>query len=486
MTTLKIPINNGSVIIQNVAYFNKILGTILSVSRLCTVGVVPIFDNIALSLLVSGFVVITTFKNRCWWLNVLYSKGTNRSVALNPSGDFLKLEMNSISRPATTSLSSREWHYHLGHACNKVVISFLKKHVPVFDPNSWQPFYFKVCATAKSTHCLARVCTNIPKDKPLDLLGPFSNDAQGFHYILTIHNHMLAYSIVYPLRSWSEAPNAILDAIPQFQVWVKIKPKALRTDNAKEFTSETFISSLEKLGVGFFPLLPYSPQENGKKERLNQTLGEMARSMMIQRKMPDRFWHFLYDLACSTHNLLPNSQCMQLSPHQLLFGQPPSITMVYPFGMEAIVHIPMVQQHHKSAPRGTACHLLEPLMSGGWLLWDPTGNQMVRSASVVFPHFQSLRVSATKPQKGLLSHSSNSMMLGQVPMEHYIKQENKAIDSLPLAKNIIIPEHLGKALSGQFKSKWKVACKAELEQILVRDVWEAVNRTKSMKTIGHC
>ncbi|MBW0492026.1 hypothetical protein O181_031741 [Austropuccinia psidii MF-1] len=154
-----------------------------------------------------GFLVTTTFDNHCWWLDVLAEEGTK-------------------------SLSLHEWNERLGHACDKMVISFLEQHVPAFDTKCWKPFYCEVCATAKSTHWLARARTDILKPDPLDLLvsdimDPFAGDTQGFCYLLTVRDHVSTYSVVYPLKAHSDDPDAVLDAIWQLQVWLCLTPKAL-------------------------------------------------------------------------------------------------------------------------------------------------------------------------------------------------------------------------------------------------------------------
>ncbi|MBW0545393.1 hypothetical protein O181_085108 [Austropuccinia psidii MF-1] len=100
--------------------------------------------------------------------------------------------------------------------------------------------------------------------------------------------------------------------------------------------------------------------------------------------MPECFWQFAYSSAAFLQNRLPNSQCLNSSPHQELIGTAPSIATQYPFGADAIVHVPSINQQHKLAPRGIECKLLKPLMSGGWLLWEPSNNKMVQSASVIF------------------------------------------------------------------------------------------------------
>ncbi|MBW0462912.1 hypothetical protein O181_002627 [Austropuccinia psidii MF-1] len=166
-TTLKIPVKRGYVIICNVAFLTKSLGQLFRASM------VPFFNDMFLSLLVS-----TTFVNDCWWMYVVTGGETKVSVAV-PSPR-LFLEMNLISFPNSTTMSSHEWH-----ACDKVVILFLKQHVLGFDLKWWKTFYCYTCAKSKSTHWLARAHTDILEERTLDLLvldimGPFMNNTQGF------------------------------------------------------------------------------------------------------------------------------------------------------------------------------------------------------------------------------------------------------------------------------------------------------------------
>ncbi|MBW0539264.1 hypothetical protein O181_078979 [Austropuccinia psidii MF-1] len=133
-----------------------------------------------------------------------------------------------------------------------------------------------------------KVLMDIPKKKPLyllvlDVLGPFEDNAQGFR------DHVLMYSIVYPLKSRSDVPAAILDAIKQLQVWTELTPKALRTNNTRELTLASLANSLAVLGITFCSLLPYLPQENREAECLNRTLSDMAREMVVQGQMPSCF-----------------------------------------------------------------------------------------------------------------------------------------------------------------------------------------------------
>ncbi|MBW0542072.1 hypothetical protein O181_081787 [Austropuccinia psidii MF-1] len=209
IVTLRIPVKGVIIVINDVSFSNKVSGTILSMGRLCKATVFPLFSGLMLSLVVFDCLITTTFHNTCWWMNFKLGEGTIESAAETPSLSLI--EMNPLSFPSTSKLSCQEWHVRLGHASNKVVRSFLKKHVPSFELKTWKSFYCKVCAKSKSTHQLATACIDVPRDKPLDLLvsdiiRPFDQDPQGFQYLLTIRNHISTFSIVYPLKLRLDAP----------------------------------------------------------------------------------------------------------------------------------------------------------------------------------------------------------------------------------------------------------------------------------------
>ncbi|KAK4411887.1 Copia protein [Sesamum angolense] len=68
--------------------------------------------------------------------------------------------------------------------------------------------------------------------------------------------------------------------------------KVLRTDRGREYLSEQFKRICEDKGIIRHLTIPYTPQQNGIAERRNQTLLEMARSMMAQANIPISFWGY--------------------------------------------------------------------------------------------------------------------------------------------------------------------------------------------------
>ncbi|MBW0490248.1 hypothetical protein O181_029963 [Austropuccinia psidii MF-1] len=152
---------------------------------------------------------------------------------------------------------------------------------------------------------------------------------------------------------------------PQYQWEHVLQVKFVENDAVNHVLIDT-----AKLGVVFFPSLPYSPQENGEEERLNRTLEDMARAMVVQSQMHSNFWKLAYASVGFINNRIPNSWYPKSSPHQELFGQAPSITTLYPHGANVIVHILAVHKRGKLAPRAVNCKLLKPLVTGGCLLFD--------------------------------------------------------------------------------------------------------------------
>ena len=60
----------------------------------------------------------------------------------------------------------------------------------------------------------------------------------------------------------------------------------LRTDNGGEYTSKEFNVFCQEAGIVHQLIAPYLPQQNGVSERKNRTVMEMARCMLLEKKLP--------------------------------------------------------------------------------------------------------------------------------------------------------------------------------------------------------
>jgi IS30 family transposase len=68
------------------------------------------------------------------------------------------------------------------------------------------------------------------------------------------------------------------------------KLKALRTDRGGEFNSSQFTMFCNEFGIKHCTTTPYTPQQNGVVEHMNQTVIEMARCMLKSKGVSAQFW----------------------------------------------------------------------------------------------------------------------------------------------------------------------------------------------------
>ena len=68
------------------------------------------------------------------------------------------------------------------------------------------------------------------------------------------------------------------------------KIKCLRSDNGGEFTSKEFNLFYEEHDIKRQFLAAMTPQQNGVAERKNKIMMEMARTMLNDSQLSDKFW----------------------------------------------------------------------------------------------------------------------------------------------------------------------------------------------------
>jgi transposase InsO family protein len=78
----------------------------------------------------------------------------------------------------------------------------------------------------------------------------------------------------------------------------ELKVEKIRSDNASKFKNLLVEEYLEEEGIKHEFSAPYTLQQNGVVERKNMTLIDMARTMLGEYKMPERFWSEAVDTAC--------------------------------------------------------------------------------------------------------------------------------------------------------------------------------------------
>ena len=71
----------------------------------------------------------------------------------------------------------------------------------------------------------------------------------------------------------------------------------IRSDHGKQFENARFESFCEKNGIKKEFSTPKTPQQNGVVERKNRVIQEMARVVLLNKQIPQKFWRVSVTLA---------------------------------------------------------------------------------------------------------------------------------------------------------------------------------------------
>jgi transposase InsO family protein len=135
---------------------------------------------------------------------------------------------------------------------------------------------------------------------------------------------------VFFLQDKSETQGTLKRFLKRAQNEFELKVKKIRSDNGSEFKNLQVEEYLEEEGVKHEFSAPYTPQQNSVVERKNMTLIDMARTMLGEFKMPERFWSEAMNTACHAIN---GSICIAFSrrppTNSLPVTNPMSPTFMY-------------------------------------------------------------------------------------------------------------------------------------------------------------
>ena len=223
-----------------------------------------------------------------------------------------------------------------------------------------------------------------------DLCGPMHvESAGGSRYVLTFTDDYSRYSFVYFLKQKSQ----VLSKFKEFVQYIensKHSVKVLnvinnvRSDNGGEYVSKEFKSYCEGKGISRQFSAPYSPEQNGVSERLNRTLIEGARSILLHAGLPLKFWAEAVSTVVYLRNRSPSSSLGGKTPHELYFEKIPDVSHLRVFGCICFVHIPNNQRQKLDPKSYRAIFLGYPSDSKGYKVFNVENGKFARSRNVIF------------------------------------------------------------------------------------------------------
>eukprot|EP00798_Chlamydomonas_sp_ICE-L_P019275 gene19275-biopygen28119 len=206
----------------------------------------------------------------------------------------------------------------------------------------------------------------------------------GKYYLLVLCDQFSGFAEVAALAKKGEAPWVVQAIILRWSALLLGRPfGCLRSDRAKEFLVGWFEDWLVEMEATHELSLPYTPQQNGTAERYNGVVGDIARTLLIESKLPKSFWPYAFYCACYLRNRLPTSG--GATPHELFFGHRPCVSLLRVFGSPCYVTLVNGKKRSKLGERSVEGRFVGySRLSKGYLIWVPLYHQIVESRDVRF------------------------------------------------------------------------------------------------------
>ena len=211
----------------------------------------------------------------------------------------------------------------------------------------------------------------------VDLAGPNRPQTLGGKlYDMVIVDTYSQRAFVTLLAKKSDAAEALMRWIPQVELQTGKQLKRLRSDNGGEFFSGKFTDWLSLRGVVQQSTPSYSPQSNGIAERMNRTLQDKARTMMLETELPGSLWGEILLTSCVLRNLTPTSS-LSVTPLQMWTGKKPSVEHLRVMGCKAFCQLDKVEQIGKYGARAWMGPLVGySVNTPGYRVWDPVSHKV--------------------------------------------------------------------------------------------------------------
>jgi transposase InsO family protein len=170
-----------------------------------------------------------------------------------------------------------------------------------------------------------------------DIMGPFEVASRGgARFALTVIDDYSKYSEVCCLAGKAGVFEHLKEIMVRWERQTGYSVKVLRTDNGLEFCNQDVDGFLRGRGIEHQRSVRYTPQQNGRAERVQRTLMEKARSMMAEAQVPKDFWGEALMTSNTIRNLSPVKN-RDKTPFEMFQKRKPDLSMLRVFGCRAFV-----------------------------------------------------------------------------------------------------------------------------------------------------
>ena len=429
------------------------------------------------------------------------------------------------------------WHMRLGHMSERGM-KILEKQGVLGDDKMGPVEFCEVCVLGKSSRTSFKTAVHKTKGTldyiHSDLWGlAQTTSLGGAKYFLSLIDDYSRMVWVYILKSKTE----VFEKFKQWKALVETqtcrKVKRLRTDNGLEFCNQLFNDFCAQNGVVRHKTVRHTPQQNGLAERMNRTLMDKVRCLLIHSKLPQSLWAETLMTACYLVNRSPSSGIDFKTPVEMWSGRAANYSDLKIFGCPAFAHI----KQGKLEPRALKCVFLGyPEGVKGYRLWctDLKPPRCIVSRDVVFNEQEMLKSYVQKLENsdkdtGVLrdqikveltgksgdttsyeasedeerdAEVSDEVSENQTTLHDYQLARDREMRVIRAPKKYAYadliayaltaaheldydePKTYKEAVSGKNADQWLKAMKEEMDSLYKNDTWTLVEKPDKKKVVG--
>lgn len=172
--------------------------------------------------------------------------------------------------------------------------------------------------------------------------------------------------MAYPLKTKNEAAEKIKEYTQRVEAQWNLKVAKLRCDNGKEYVNSTVSAWCRNRGIEIDTTVPYTPQLNGRAERLNRTLVEKIRALLFDSGMEKEMWGEALYTATYIINRSP-TQSLKVTPYEMWEKKKPNLKNLQIFGCmtyaKSLGPLKKLEKRSKS-------YIFVGYAPNGYRLWD--------------------------------------------------------------------------------------------------------------------
>nr|GEU39227.1 putative polyprotein [Tanacetum cinerariifolium] len=400
----------------------------------------------------------------------------------------------SCSEKSNSDLT-KLWHMRLGHMSEKGMGILSKRGL--LDNH-------KVANLEFCEHCIIGKQKRVSFSKAIhqtkatldylhaDCWGPSRVPSLGgARYFLSIIDDFSRMTWVFMMKHESEA-------FEKFKHWkilienqTRRKIKRLRTDNGLEFCSREFNDFCRDEGIARHYTVRYTRQQNRVAERMNRTLLERTRCLLLNAGLDRSFWVEALNTACYLINGSPATAIDCKTSIEVWSGKPADYSKLRVFGCPAYYNV----SDGKLDPRGekgifTGYDSIESKLEDGVsekvedvpkqvehvVPGDMDHDDTSPNDHTNLPHLeyeQDRSIAHDRPHR-------NARALSRFGFEDYVAyalQVAEEVESLE-------PDTYREAITSKESDKWIAAMGEEIESLHKNKTWELVQLPERRKVVG--